>query len=266
MDKILVPTDFSDNSKPGVRFAIRMAARSKASLVFIYIVNVEGDVEKSQVRLESFIQSIYQSMRLEALDVSYEVIKGFKADISLLDYCSQHPDINYICIGTRGASFFNKILGTNTSNLIEKALIPVIAVPKGYRVKPLNNLLYTTDLENLEDELQVVVDYARPKGLTVEILHFTSPSTLDLQAKLNESLQEKMNYPLKIRIVKNDDEHPILKNLQHQIDKIKPSMVCLFTNNKRSFFEKIFLPSLTQTVSYQTNVPILAYKKLKSFK
>jgi nucleotide-binding universal stress UspA family protein len=263
MDKILVPTDFSNNSKPGIRFAIRMAARSKASLIFIHIVNFEGDVEKSKVKLERFIQTIYQSMRLDVLDVSTEVIKGFKADVSILDYCSQHPDINYICISTRGASFLNKILGTNTSNLIEKASIPVIAIPTGYRVKPLNNLLYATDLENLENELQVVVDYARPKGLSVEILHFTSPSTMDLEAKLNESLEVKMNYPLKIRIVKNDDSHPLLKNLQHQIDKIKPSMICLFTNNKRTFFEKIFLSSLTQDISYKTNVPILAYKKLK---
>lgn len=263
MDKILVPTDFSNNSKPAIRFAIRMAARSKASLIFIHIVSPEGDLEKSRIRLEAFIQTIYQAMRLDILEVSYEVSKGFKADISILEYCSQHSDIDYICISTRGASFFNKILGTNTSNLIEKSRIPVIAIPKDYRVKPLNNILYATDLEDLENELQVVVDYARPKGLSVEILHFTSLSTMDLEATLNESLEMKMNYPLKIRVVKNDNSHPLLKNLQHQIDKIKPSMVCLFTNNNRTFFEKIFLPSLTERISYQTNVPILAYKKLK---
>jgi nucleotide-binding universal stress UspA family protein len=264
MDNILVPTDFSNNSKPGIRFAIRMAARSKASLIFIHIENPGKDTEKSKTKLKSFVQMMYQSMRSDMMDVSFEVINGFKADVSILDYCSQHPEINYIVISTRGASYLNKILGTNTSNLIQKASIPVIAIPKGYRVKPLNNLLYATDLEDLENELQVVVDYARPKGLSVEILHFTSPSTMDLQEKLNEDLEVKMNYPLKIRIVKNDDSHPLLKNLQHQIDKIKPSMVCLFTNNKRTFYEKIFLASMTQNISYQTNVPILAYKKLKT--
>lgn len=263
MDKILVPTDFSNNSKPAIRFAIRMASRNKASLVFIHILSPEGDLQKSRVRLEAFIKTIYQAMRLDIFEVSFEVFKGFKADISILEYCSQHSDIDYICISTRGASFFNKILGTNTSNLIEKSRIPVIAIPKDYRVKPLNNILYATDLEDLENELKVVVDYARPKGLSVEILHFTSLSTMDLQEKLNENLEVKMNYPLKIRIVKNDNSHPLLKNLQHQIDKIKPSMVCFFTNNKRTFFEKIFLSSLTENISYQTNVPILAYKKLK---
>lgn len=264
MDKILVPTDFSSNSKPAIRFAIRMAARSKASLIFIHILNLEGDLEKGKIKLESFVQSIYQSMKLDPQDVSFEIAKGFKADISILEYCSQHPDIDYICISTRGASFFNKILGTNTSNLIEKSSVPVIAIPKEYRVKPLNSLLYATDLGNLEEELQVIVDYARPKGMSVEILHFTSPSTLDLQDKLNDDLEVKVNYPLKIRIVKNDDSRPLIKNLQHQIDKIKPSMVCLFTNNKRTFYEKIFLSSLTENISFQTNVPILAYKKLKS--
>ncbi len=264
MDKILVPTDFSNNSKPGIRFAIRMAARSKSSLIFIHVLNLEGDIEKSKVKLESFIRTIYQSMRLEMLDVSFEIVKGFKSDISILEYCSKHPDIDYICISTRGASFFNKILGTNTSNLIEKAPIPVIAIPKGYRVKPLNNILYASDLENLEDELRVVIDYARPKGLSVEILYFTSLSTLDLQEKLNADLEVKMNYPLKIRIVKHDDSHSLVKNLRYQVDKIKPSMVCLFTNSKRTFFEKIFLPSLSQNVSFQTDVPILVYKKLKS--
>lgn len=264
MDKILVPTDFSNNSKPGIRFAIRMAARSKAFLTFIHIAKPEDDIEKNKVKLRSFIQTVYQSMKLEPVDVSFEVAKGFKADISILEYCSQHPDINYICIATRGASFFNKILGTNTSNLIERSSIPVLVIPNGYRVKPLSSILYSTDLRNLDAELQVVVDYARPKGLSVEVLHFTSPSTADLEVKLNEDWEAKLNYPLTIRIVKNDNTHPLLKNLQEQIKKRKPSMVCLFTNTNRTFFEKIFLSSLTENVSYKTDVPLLAYKKLKS--
>ena len=262
MDKILVPTDFSDNSKPALRFAIRMAARSKASLVFINIVPLEGDLEKSRAKLESFVHTIYQTMKMDANDIFFDVVKGFKADVSILDYCSQHPEINYICIGTRGASFLNKVLGTNTSNLIEKSTLPVIAISKNYRAKPLHSILYATDLENLEQELQVVVDYARPKGLSIEILHFTSPSTAALKEKLNASLEVKVNYPLTFRVVKSDDSKAMIKNLQLQVKKLKPSMLCLFTNNSRTFFEKVFLSSLTENVSYQSEVPLLAYKKL----
>lgn len=262
MDNILVPTDFSDNSKPSIRFAIRMAARSKASLIFINIVALEGDLEKSKVKLESFVHTIYQSMKVEANDISFDVVKGFKADVSILDYCSKHPKINYICISTRGASFLNKVLGTNTSNLIEKSTLPIIAIPKNYRVKPLHSILYASDLENLEDELRVVVDYARPKGLSIEILHFTSPSSSDSREMLNSDLELKVNYPLTFRIVNNDDSKAMIRNLQMQVKKLKPSLLCLFTNNKRSFYEKIFLSSLTESVSYQSEVPLLAYKKL----
>lgn len=264
MDKILVPTDFSNNSKPGIRFAIRMAARSKASLTFLHIAKPEDDIEKNRIKLRNFIQTVYQSMKLEPVDASFEIAKGFKVDISILEYCTRHPDINYICIATRGASFFNKVLGTNTSNLIEKSSVPVLVIPKGYRVKPLNSILYATDLINLEAELQVVVDYARPKGLSIEVLHLTSPSTADLEVKLKDDWEAKLNYPLTIRMVKSDNSHPLLKNLQLQIKKRKPSMICLFTNTDRTFFEKIFLSSLTENISYQTDVPLLAYKKLKS--
>lgn len=263
MDKILVPTDFSSNSKPGIRFAIRMAARSKASLVFIHIISLDGDEDKAKLKLERFVQSVYQSMKLEEMDVFYEVVKGFKVDLALLSYCEENPDVNYLCIATRGASFINKILGTNTSNLIEKSLIPVIAVPKTYRAKPLESILYATDLTNLEDELEVLVNYARPKGLSIKVLHFSSPSTQELQSKLTNELEIKFNYPLTIKKVDYDINDTLYKNIQKQVHKIKPSMLCLFTNNDRTFYEKVFLPSLTEKISYHTSVPLLAYKKLK---
>lgn len=263
MDKILVPTDFSNNSKPGIRFAIRMAARSRASLVFLHVIGMDGDTERAQLKLNGFVYKMYQSMRIEPQDISCEVRKGFKADLAILEYCQLNPDIVYLCMSTRGAGFFNKILGTNTGNLIEKASIPVFAIPRDYRVKPLTNLVYASDLENIEEELQIVVDFARPKGLSVEILHFVVPSSVSTVKQLKEDLELKMNYPLKMRVVKVDHPKSFFNNLLEQIDKLKPSVLCLFTDNERSFFEKIFSRSLAQNVSYQNNVPLLTYKKLK---
>lgn len=263
MDKILVPTDFSSNSKPGIRFAIRMAARSKASLVFIHVISLDSDVDKATLKLERFVQSVYHSMKLEAMDVFYEVVKGFKVDLTLLNYCEENADINYLCIATRGASFLQKVLGTNTSNLIEKSSIPVIAVPRTYRVKPLHSILYATDLTNLENELEVLVNYARPKGLSIEVLHLSSPSTQELEKNLNDDLEIKLNYPITLKKVKYDNNDTLYQNIQKQVQKIKPSMLCLFSNNDRTFYEKVFLPSLTENISYHTSVPLLAYKKLK---
>jgi len=274
MEAILVPTDFSDNSKPGLRFAIRLAARNKASLVFVNIFQPKrpylGDAEamrkeqiaKAQSKLEAFIRKVYNSLKVEPGQYSCEILEGFKADVSLLDYCQNHPNIKLIIISTRGGSFVNKILGTNTGNLIIKSPIPVIAIPKDYRYRPLHNVLYATDLENLDQEFQRVLDFAKPRGLSVELLHFSSPSTLELEKNLNKNeLESKTGYPLTIRIEKNDAHRPMSKNLQLEIEKIKPSMVILFTNQQRSFFERLFLSSMSEGLSFKSQTPLLVFKK-----
>ena len=40
MKKILVPTDFSANSRAGVRFAIHWATQQKLDLVFVHVLNI----------------------------------------------------------------------------------------------------------------------------------------------------------------------------------------------------------------------------------
>jgi nucleotide-binding universal stress UspA family protein len=274
MEAILVPTDFSDNSKPGLRFAIRLAARNKAKLVFVNIFQAKrpylGDsealkkehIDKAQLKLEAFIRKIYHTLKVEPGEYSCEILEGFKADISLLDYCKKHSNIKLIIISTRGGSFVNKILGTNTGNLITKSPIPVIAIPKDYRNKPLNNVLYATDLENLDQEFQRVLDFAKPRGLSVELLHFSSPLTQDLEKNLHkEELEIKAGYPLKVRIEKYNINHPMSKNLQQQIEKIKPSLVILFTNQNRTFYEKLFLSSMSEGLSFKSQTPLLIFKK-----
>src|SRR5690606_12423117 len=134
MERIIVPTDFSDNSKPGLRFAIRLAARGNVSLTFLHVLQIkrpfvanatEDDferqkaeqIQKAQAKLEGFVRKIYQSLKVDAGDYQCEIIEGIKADICLIDYCKKHPDVKYIAISTRGASYMKKVLGTNTGNL-----------------------------------------------------------------------------------------------------------------------------------------------------
>jgi len=276
---ILVPTDFSDNSKPGLRFAIRLAARNKEPLVFVNILQVkrpyrENDnaddfeakrleqIDKTKLKLESFVKKIYQSLKVEPGSYACEVIEGLKPDFTITDYCKKRSEIDLIIISTRGASYLNKSLGTNTGNLITKSATPVIAVPKDYRYKPLRNVLYASDFENLDTEFQRVLNFSKPRGLSVELLHFSTPSKKEIQNRFNqEELELKAGYPLKVRILENDHNHPMSKNLQKQIEEIKPSLVILFTNQNRKFFEKIFLSSMAESLSFKSQTPLLVFNK-----
>lgn len=279
MEKIIVPTDFSDNSKPGLRFAIRLAARGKVSLNFVHVLQIkrpfvanarEDDfervkaeqIQKAQTKLEAFVRKIYQSLKVEPGEYQCEVIEGIKADICLIDYCHKHPEVKYIVISTRGASFMNKVLGTNTGNLISKSPVPVIAVPKDYRFKPLQNVVYATDLENVEAEFEKVMAFARPKGLSIELLHFYRTTPDELPGKMDlKDLEMKAGIPLMLHLEKNNPHRPMVENLQSFLLKTQPSMLILFTRQERKYFEKFFLSSMSEDLSFKIQTPLLVFNK-----
>lgn len=277
MKKVLVPTDFSGNSKAGFRFALQWSTRQKLQLVFVHVLQivrlpywtddnfskyVELKKKTYQEKLEEFVARTCKSIHIEPAKYSCIVIEGISPDLAILDYCRQNTGIDYICISTRGASKLKKIFGTNTGNLITKSNVPVIAVPKTYKVRPIEHVLYSTDLINCTDELKKVITFARLVKASVEVLHFTWPGEVLPDKKLFETtFKKQFNYPLTLHFEKTDITESLVKRLQRQIRVSHPSVVIMFTEQKRSLFQRIFLSSKAEQLSFQAKVPLLVFNK-----
>jgi nucleotide-binding universal stress UspA family protein len=277
MKKILVPTDFSVNSKTGIRFAIHWATQQKMELVFMHVLHIlrptrwtdsyfakfaEEEEKICRTKFEKFIAGIYSSMNAKPGRHSFVIVQGISADITIFDYCRKNKDTDYICISTRGAGKFNKIFGTNTGNLITKSEVPVLAVPKTYKVADVKNILYAADFRNYSAELKKVVDFALPLKAAIEVLHFTWPDEITFDENTTEAAYKKQyKYGLKIHFEKNDASHSLIQNLQNQIRIRKPSVVIMFTNQKRTFFQKLFLSSKAEDLSFKLRVPLLVFSK-----
>jgi nucleotide-binding universal stress UspA family protein len=278
MKKILVPADFSVNSKSGVSFAINWATRQKLELIFIHVLHIlrptqwtdvyfekhaEQEEKTCRTKFEKFIGGIYRNMNVKPGKHSFAIIQGISADITILDYCSKNKDIDNICISTRGAGKFKKIFGTNTGNLITKSAVPVLAVPKTHKVADIKNILYAADFRNYPVELKKVVDFALPLKASIEVLHFAWPDEINLDEKTMEAAVKKQyKYGLKIHFEKNDAVHSLIQKLQNQISLRKPSVVIMFTDQQRTFYQKLFLSSKAEELSFQAKVPLLVFSKL----
>ncbi len=277
MKKILVPTDFSVNSKAGIRFAIHWAARQKIELVFVHVLTVlritswtdtyfekyAAQEEKlCRTKFEKFIADIYRQMNVKPGKYSCIIVQGISADITILDYCRKNQGIDYICISTKGAGKFKKIFGTNTGNLITKSGVPVLAVPKIYKVADINSVLYATDLRNYAEEIKKVAAFAQPLKTQIEVVHFTWPDEISLDEKTIEAaFKKQFKFGLKLHFEKNDGVHSLIENLQKQIRIRKPSVVVMFTNQQRTFFQKLFLSSKSEELSFEVKVPLLVFNK-----
>ena len=276
MNKILVTTDFSTNSKAGLRFAIQLASQHKYELTFFhsyyimkptswkdaaFAANEEKEIIDIQKRLNQFVESVYKSVKVVSKNKICVIKSAVDTNSNIKEYADENK-FNFICISTRGAGTLKKIFGTNTSNLINHSTVPVFAIPHNYRPSKITSILYSSDLVNLEGELKNVVAFAKPIKAKVELLHYTSPLENILDSKLIEIIVKKLSkYDIKLNIKNTDFAETMILNIETAIKKTKPSMMIMFKQQNRSFFDKIFLSSKSAEYSFNAKIPLLVFNK-----
>lgn len=277
MKRILVTTDFSKNSESAMRFAIQWAKMEDVELKFIYVMQLgrqqdwtDEDYQKYEEKETLIFEEKLNEMvkRVMAEVDSYPAhyncitIPGISVDSAILDYCHNAKDVDYICISTRGAGGMQKLLGTNTGNLITNAEIPVIALPSDYEGGNFSTVMYASDLNNYDEEVQKVMDFAKPFRAKIEVLHFYWPNEKAADEKArNEIYNRDYEYGFYLHFLPHEVSNALSTNIQAQIEERQPSMVAMFTNKTKGFWEKLISPSKTEKISFETKVPLLVFRK-----
>jgi nucleotide-binding universal stress UspA family protein len=277
MIRILVPVDLGRDSRAGIRFAIQWSKQQEVKLLFVHVLYTARLTRWSDAQYKTFATSLKEdrsrqltelvaevssSMGVRNRDHEYHIIDGISPEPTLLDYCRQHKDIDYICMGTHGAGGMEKLLGTHAGNMLTNSSIPVMVVPKRYRATPITRILYASDLFDHEAELKKVTALAKDLNAGLHILHLVGPDELEPNKKIFEKvLKQEFSYPLQLDLPIMDETRSTVANLQQQIREIKPSLVVLFTHQDRTLFQKIFFPSKAESLAFRTEVPLLVIKK-----
>lgn len=277
MEKILVTTDFSTNSKSAMRFAIQLASQHNFNLTFFHSYYImkptswsdetftayeKKEAAKIQNKLNEFVASVFKKLNVIPINIKCIVKSSVLTDSNIMDFALENK-YGYICTGTRGAGKLKKLIGTITSNLINHSTVAVIAVPHNYRKTKITNILYASDLVNLETELKKVIDFAKPLKSKVELLHFNSPADITTDSKIIETAIKKFSkYAVKLHFENTNHVNTFISNIESAIQKSKPSMLIMFTKQNRSFFQKIFHSSNSAEYSFNAKVPLLVFNKI----
>jgi len=275
-NKILVTTDFSKNSKAGLRFAIQLASQNGAELTFFHSYNLmiptswsseetkaykKEEVEKLQDKLNLFVEKVYKGMDIVPVNTNCLLKNAAFPQSGIMKYATEN-NFSFICISTRGAGKLEQFFGTNTANLIIRSTVPVIAIPHNYKVHPVGSILYASDLVNLEKELLKVVAFARPLGSEVQLLHFTSPLELMVDPAIVEIAVERFSdYDVKLKLQKRNHVESLVSEIESFIKKTGPSLIIMFTEQNRSLFQRIFLASKSAEYSFNAKIPLLVFNK-----
>ncbi|HEY9169086.1 MAG TPA: universal stress protein [Lutibacter sp.] len=276
MKKVLVTTDLSKNAKAGLRFAIQLARQIPVELTFFYSYHLmkptswsdtafasfkKSEAAKNQKKLHQYVNLIYKNKGEVPKNIKYVVKEAIMADSAIREHALQN-NFDYICLSTRGAGYFKKILGTTTSSLINFSTVPVIAVPHNYRTKSIKKLLYFTDLTHLDKELEKVVAFAQPLGAEVKLLHFNYPfEGSGKKSNLEETLKNYQKSSIDLRLIDCNSTDSLIAKINKYSALLKPSLLIMFTKQNRSFVEKIFYGSKSESYSFSAKIPLLVFNK-----
>jgi nucleotide-binding universal stress UspA family protein len=273
---ILVTTDFSPNSKAAIRFALQLTTQMPCKLVFYHVLEfmtplawnaeraenfTERQIQKTKKELKQLLKSMYREAKMLTKDYEYEVEVGMNVDNMIIKQ-AEKINADYICMSTRGAGVLKKFMGTNASALVSTSPIPVIVVPKKYRVKPITKVAYSSDFENIAPELAVVKDFAAPLHAKIDVYHFHyKVHETNSKTAFKNIIDTYQSGNVSIHIPPLFMEYSLIDNLQLLIKKEKPALLVMFTKHKHNWLERFFIESRTADMTFNIKIPLLAIRK-----
>lgn len=274
-NKIIVPTDFSANSKAGIRFAIQLASQNKSTLVFYHCIGilrparwtdsqytkfVSGELKRIKEELIEFVDKCYDTAAVVRGKYECVVEEGRDPKKSVVDYAVS-VKASAICMATRGAGKIKKLIGTNSSGILSTSPVPVFVIPNGYRKAPITNIVYASDLADVKSELKRVNEFATTLNGNVYLYHYTEKLEEPGTRKKLLGIQNEYSGTGVSFVFDKLDDQSFAENFEEDLRKAKASVGVLFTNQKRNWFDKMFQGSNSSEVSFSSKVPILVFAK-----
>jgi len=183
MNNILVPVDFSDTAANAVRYARHFAAlqgQPTIKVVYVFMPQVDSEypnfippmTEFSVLRhqmLDEFIAGIETTMPTSSVAIEKEVWVGFPAD----EIIKRSGEQNIIIMGTTGESgLLDKVFGSVSSAVAQRADCPVILVPSDAEFKPIHHILYASHYEAADQRMVAqLLEFNRVFNAHIHFVH-----------------------------------------------------------------------------------------------
>ena len=275
MKKVLLPTDFSENALNAIHYALQLF-RDEPCAFFILntytpmIYNYEYQLNADQYMMEAVDMVKKNSeIKLEELIISlkatynndkhkFRIISSFNILSDAIIEFTDEFKIDLVIMGTKGSSKAREVLfGSNTIHVIKKSKCPVLAIPENFDFEVPKEILFPTDyiINYPLDQLNVILDIANAYTPRVNILHvFYGEELSEDQAKNKLALGAYFGIvPHLFHAVANENISEAIKKFQLRA-KIN---LLVMTNNKSSFFEKLFSKSAIHKIALHLNIPLL---------
>lgn len=275
MKKILLPTDFSDNARNAINYALNLY---KGKNCKFYLLNTytpiiyNYDYRMSANGYLGDIVDIIKESSLEKLNGiekelkekfnnskhQFEIISSFSLLTDEIKDVVDKYSIDLIIMGTKGATGAKEILfGTNTIHVIKKSKRPVLAIPDGYIFEEPKDILFPTDynINYSVKQMQTLKTITEIFDSKIHVINVSHGIDLSETQNINKATLEKLFTSVKYASYRVDDQ-PIPQAI-NEFQKSTYVQLLMMINNKHSFFENLFFKPIINQIGFHLNIPFL---------
>ena len=268
MNKLLVPTDFSENAEKALNFSINLANyfESKIYLLSVYQVhspagslkNIERFLkEENETQLSKLVKkhkpSLFRNTSLETKTLS-------GGTVYTISSFAENREVDLIVMGTQGSSGLKEIfIGSNTVGVIKKATKPILAIPGDYDYKPFKKIVLALDESEPfpKEQIQPLLSLAKSYNSKILVYHIVEQGENKVVSPSIDEYLEGFDYSIHENIgISNVNE-----GINAFVERNEADLLCMITR-KRSFLEGIFNPSVTKKEAFNCPVPLLVLRQM----
>lgn len=268
MKRILVPTDFSKNTHSAIEFAIDIVNKVEGEMILFntyklarragMFIGVEKMMrEESKDEMSDLVRKIKPRLKPN-VTFKNKVVKGDPIQTVVL--AAKKLEADFIIMGTQGASGLKEVfIGSTTNGVINNTNLPVMAVPSGFKHRPLDVIVLSispnfSEIGRKIEPLKLLANLYKSK---IKGLHI---STGDDEAEVQQMVYD---------ILKGTDySYHEVKGGTAKINSIieqfvadnNADMLCMIKQN-RGFWGNLFHNSVTTIEVFHSDVPILVLQE-----
>lgn len=275
IQKILVPTDFSQAAQHAFNYALRMADRLEASVQLLHVVYPQVDsfdapiiateATRAQIEAAKEVMEAFKDSGIAAAKGDLKNVPQVQgcvevgSAVAVINSVAEKELFPLIIMGTRGEhSTLEKLLGTVASGVVGHAPCPVVVVPETAGLKDILRVAYATDL-NLADPYEIwrVAKLLAPFHTIMHVVHFGRKEKKGAAPRLEEleSFFQDNSPALQIQFHQFAQEE-LTNDINSFADQYGIDLLVMYRTH-RNFPDRLFHRSRTKEMTKKTHVPLL---------
>jgi len=271
MKNILLPTDFSKNSRNAIRYALKFFEAEKCTFHILnsqktsgYITAdvlygapgasvYEGILNDNKKELEKMVQ--YCESISEGEEFTFVPKIDFDNIVDAVNQAVALNNIDLIIMGSNGATGAAEVIfGSNTLKIIRNVDCPVIVIPEDFVFEKINSVLlslnYQYDLAH--KSLNIISEIVKKHNASLKILEIEEES-IELSSQRNHTEEVFKEIGFERFSIKNIPASMAINAFEQLIPVQLHAMIV----ERKNFLDRFIFGSETSKINYGSLVPLL---------